>query len=81
MTLSEINRVITLAARPVGFPSETDFKLIEEPKPVPGDGQFLIRTRFVSVDPFIRRRGTDERTARLCRSLRDWQGDNHVLPT
>ena len=37
--MSEISRVITLAALPVGFPSETDFKLIEEPKPAPGDGQ------------------------------------------
>ena len=59
--MSEINRVITLAAHPVGFPSETDFKLIEEPKPAPGDGQFLIRTRFVSVDPYMRGRMNGQR--------------------
>ena len=59
--MSEVNRVITLAARPVGFPRETDFKLIEEPKPAPGDGQFLIRTRFVSVDPYMRGRMNEQR--------------------
>ncbi len=35
--MPEVNRVLTLAARPVGFPRETDFELIEEPKPAPSD--------------------------------------------
>ena len=59
--MSEVNRVITLAARPVGFPKETDFKLIEETKPAPGDGQFLVRTKFVSVDPYMRGRMNEQR--------------------
>ena len=59
--MSEVNRVITLAARPVGFPKETDFELIEETKPAPGDGQFLVRTKFVSVDPYMRGRMNEQR--------------------
>ncbi|MCH8203793.1 MAG: NADP-dependent oxidoreductase [Candidatus Hydrogenedentes bacterium] len=59
--MPEVNRVYTLAARPVGFPKETDFKLTEQPKPAPGDGEFLIRTRFVSVDPYMRGRMNEAR--------------------
>ena len=57
-----VNRILTLAARPVGFPKESDFKLIEEPTPVPGDGQFLIKTRYVSVDPYMRGRMNAQRS-------------------
>ncbi len=56
------NRVLTLAARPVGFPKETDFQLVEEPTPTPGDGQLLIKTRFVSVDPYMRGRMNEQRS-------------------
>lgn len=54
--MSDLNRLFTLAARPEGFPKESDFQLIEEPMPTPGDGEFLIRTRYVSVDPYMRGR-------------------------
>ena len=60
--MSEINRVLTLAARPVGFPKESDFNLIEEPTPKPADGQLLIKTRFVSVDPYMRGRMNEQRS-------------------
>ncbi len=59
--MSEINRVFTLAARPVGFPKESDFKMIEEPKPSPGDGEFLIANRYLSVDPYMRGRMNEAR--------------------
>jgi NADPH-dependent curcumin reductase CurA len=60
--MSDVNRVFNLAARPVGFPRETDFTLVEEPRPAAGDGQFLIRTRFVSVDPYMRGRMNEQRS-------------------
>jgi len=60
--MSELNRVLTLAARPVGFPKESDFKLIEKPTPTPDGGQFLIKTRFVSVDPYMRGRMNAQRS-------------------
>ncbi len=51
-----MNRQITLAARPIGYPKETDFKLIETPIPTPEDGQVLLKTIYLSVDPYMRGR-------------------------
>ena len=51
-----VNRQITLAARPVGYPKETDFKLIEAPVPEPAPGQILVRTIWLSLDPYQRGR-------------------------
>jgi NADPH-dependent curcumin reductase CurA len=57
--MSTINRQITLAARPVGFPKESDFELVESPVPTPGPGEFLVRTIYLSVDPYMRLRMID----------------------
>ena len=53
------NRQITLAARPVGLPRESDFRLIESPVPKPKDGEFLVQIHYLSVDPYMRGRMTD----------------------
>src|SRR5262249_2907629 len=53
------NRQITLAARPVGFPKESDFRLVESPLPKPGDGEFLVRVLYLSVGPYMRGRMSD----------------------
>ncbi len=53
------NKQIVLAARPVGFPKDSDFKLIESPIPNAGDGQILVQSIFVSVDPYMRGRMND----------------------
>ncbi len=50
------NRQFTLAARPSGMPQESDFKLVEAPLPRPGDGGVLLRTAYLSVDPYMRGR-------------------------
>ena len=50
------NRQITLAARPEGLPKESDFRLVEAPMPHPGEGRFLVKTNYVSVDPYMRAR-------------------------
>lgn len=57
-----MNRQITLAARPVGFPEESDFKLVETPIPNPEDGQVLVKTIFLSVDPYMRGRMNEGRS-------------------
>ena len=57
--MSIMNRQILLAARPVGFPKDSDFKLVETPVPTPGVGQFLVRTIYLSVDPYMRGRMND----------------------
>ena len=57
-----MNRQITLAARPVGYPKESDFKLIETPIPTPEDGQVLVKTIYLSVDPYMRGRMNQARS-------------------
>lgn len=54
-----MNRQILLAARPVGFPKESDFKLVESAIPTPGEGQILVRSIYLSVDPYMRGRMND----------------------
>ena len=54
--MTTINRQITLAARPVGYPKLSDFKLVESPLPEPDDGQILVRALYLSVDPYMRGR-------------------------
>lgn len=54
--MAEINRQITLAARPKGMPKLTDFKLVEAPIPEIGGGEILVKTLFLSVDPYMRGR-------------------------
>src|SRR5277367_1526694 len=61
-TLPTVNRQFKLAARPVGMPKESDFALVEIPMPVPGEGQVLVKTSFLSVDPYMRGRITGVRT-------------------
>ena len=55
-----MNRRILLEARPVGLPKETDFRLEEAPLPRPGAGEFLVRTLFLSIDPYMRGRIDDK---------------------
>ena len=54
--MAGINRQVTLASRPVGFPTLSDFKLLETPVPTPDDGQVLIRALYLTVDPYMRGR-------------------------
>jgi len=52
----ERNRRIVLAARPNGEPKDSDFRLEETPVPAPGPGQVLLRTVYLSLDPYMRGR-------------------------
>ena len=60
--MSAINRQFKLAARPVGMPKESDFSLVETPMPVPAEGQVLVKTAYLSVDPYMRGRITGVRS-------------------
>jgi hypothetical protein len=51
-----MNRQITLASRPAGFPKGSDFHLAESPMPWPAGGQVLVQTIYLSVDPYMRGR-------------------------
>jgi hypothetical protein len=50
------NRRIVLAARPVGEPVPTDFRLETVPVPEPGEGQVLLAVEHLSLDPYMRGR-------------------------
>jgi len=50
------NCQVLLNAHPVGFPVDSDFKMVETPVPEPGDGELLIRTIYLSLDPYMRGR-------------------------
>ncbi|GHH17720.1 NADP-dependent oxidoreductase [Streptomyces rubradiris] len=51
-----INREWHLLSRPVGWPKPEDFALVESPVPAPGEGQVLVRNKYLSVDPYMRGR-------------------------
>jgi NADPH-dependent curcumin reductase CurA len=53
------NTQIRLAARPHGKPGPENFTITREPVPEPADGQVLIRTRYLSLDPYMRGRMSD----------------------
>jgi NADPH-dependent curcumin reductase len=55
----EQNVQIRLAARPTGIPARENFAITREPVPVPGDGEVLLRTRYLSLDPYMRGRMSD----------------------
>ena len=57
--MTTVNREVRLAARPVGLPKATDFQLVETEVPEPQDGEILVRTIFMSVDPYMRGRMND----------------------
>jgi NADPH-dependent curcumin reductase CurA len=50
------NRRIVLAARPSGEPRDTDFRLEETAIAEPREGQILLRTLYLSLDPYMRGR-------------------------
>jgi NADPH-dependent curcumin reductase len=49
-----VNRRIVLAARPVGAPTPADFRLEEAQVPEPAEGEVLLRTTHLSLDPYMR---------------------------
>jgi NADPH-dependent curcumin reductase CurA len=55
----DINRQWLLANRPAGEPGESDFEMVESPVPEPGDGEFVGRALYLSVDPYMRGRMRD----------------------
>jgi NADPH-dependent curcumin reductase CurA len=57
-----VNRRVTLAARPVGAPKESDFALEETPQPEPRPGEVLVHNLYVSVDPYQRGRMSEVRS-------------------
>jgi NADPH-dependent curcumin reductase len=53
---NRINRKIVLASRPEGAPQPSNFRLEQSPAPQPKDGEVLLRTLWLSLDPYMRGR-------------------------
>ena len=51
-----INKRIILHSRPIGMPSTANFSLEEGRVPMPNDNQVLLRTLYLSLDPYMRGR-------------------------
>lgn len=59
---SDTNRRIVLAARPVGLPDEGTLRLETTPIPEPGPDEMLVRTVYLSLDPYMRGRMNDAKS-------------------
>jgi NADPH-dependent curcumin reductase len=54
-----INRKVVLDSRPVGSPTTDNFRLEATAIPKPSSGQVLLRTLYLSLDPYMRGRMSD----------------------
>lgn len=57
-----MNKTIVLEKRPVGIPQLSDFKFIENETPKVANGEILLKTTYVSVDPYLRGRMIDAKS-------------------
>lgn len=56
---AKINRRFVLASRPEGTPTRANFRLETADVPEAGNGEVLLRTVFLSLDPYMRGRMSD----------------------
>jgi NADPH-dependent curcumin reductase CurA len=49
-----VNHQFRLAARPVGLPKPGDWQYTEEPIPEPGEGEVLVKIRYIGLEPAMR---------------------------
>ncbi|PHR62061.1 MAG: NADP-dependent oxidoreductase [Robiginitomaculum sp.] len=59
---SEINRSIILAERPKGAPDANTLRLETSPVPSAGANEMLLRSEFLSLDPYMRGRMNDAKS-------------------
>ena len=57
-----MNQKILLVNRPIGFPKESDFRLVTSPVPVLAEGECLVRSIYLSIDPYLRGRMDDRKS-------------------
>jgi NADPH-dependent curcumin reductase CurA len=56
------HRQVRLASRPTGYPSASDFRIVDASVPEPGTGELLVRVVYLSLDPYMRGRMSDARS-------------------
>lgn len=58
--MTQDNRKIVLASRPDGTPTNDDFRMEIAPIPTPKEGELLLRSVYLSLDPYMRGRMSDK---------------------
>ena len=56
------NKEIRFASRPAGTPKPDNFNFVDTDMPQPKDGEVLVRTLYISVDPYLRGRMREGRS-------------------
>jgi NADPH-dependent curcumin reductase CurA len=56
------NKQIILASRPAGMAAADNFKIVDADIPQPQEGEVLLRTLYLSVDPYMRSRMSDRKS-------------------
>ena len=54
--MSDKNLQVVLASRPKGWVEESNFRFVEAEIPQPGEGEILLKTLYLSLDPYMRGR-------------------------
>ncbi len=57
--MSQSAKRVVLVSRPAGEPKASDFRIEDIAIPTPGEGQVLLRTIWLSLDPYMRGRMSD----------------------
>lgn len=60
--MNALQKQIRLKNRPSGTPTHEDFDIVEVPIEQPANGEVLIRTLYISVDPYLRGRMNDAKS-------------------
>jgi len=56
------NQRVVLASRPEGWVTEGNFRLEKAPLPAPQDGEILVRNLWLSLDPYMRGRMSEQKS-------------------
>jgi NADPH-dependent curcumin reductase len=56
------NQRIVLASRPEGWVNEANFRLEKAPSPQPQDGEILVKNLWLSLDPYMRGRMSEQKS-------------------
>ncbi len=60
--MTTMNQQVLLAARPVGAPKESDFRVVETALRDPADGELVVENAYLSLDPYQRGRMNDAKS-------------------
>lgn len=60
--MTMMNTQVLLAARPTGEPSPENFDIVQSAIPEAGEGEIVVRTIYLSIDPYMRGRMDDAKS-------------------